>query len=149
MPLLVGGNGRRVHALAARRADVVGFVGFTHRDGGVRVDLGSFGPERLDEQVAAVRAAAGERFDQLELNALVQQVTVADDPEAGAAAFAERTGLAVRDLLASPYVLIGPAEKLADDLIERRERFGISYWVVFGAAKQAMTTVMEALARRT
>jgi probable F420-dependent oxidoreductase len=148
LPLLIGGNGQRVHALAARSADAVGFVGFTHRDGGRRVDLSSFTPEALDAQIARLKEIAGSRFDELELNALLQQVAITDDPVGVVAAMAERTGVPPAQLLRSPYLLIGPVEGLADALLERRERFGITYWVAFVGVLDAMTEVMEAISER-
>ena len=148
VPLLVGGNGERVHTLAAHSADTVGFVGFTHRDGGRRVDLSSFTLERLDAQIAHVRGIAGERFDRLELNALLQQVTITDEPERVVTAMTERTGVPPAQLLRSPYLLVGPVEQLADALLERRERFGITYWVTFERFLDAMTEVMDAVSKR-
>jgi probable F420-dependent oxidoreductase len=148
LPLLIGGNGQRVHALAARSADAVGFVGFTHHDGGRRVDLSSFTPEALDGQVARVKEIAGSRVDELEFNALLQQVVITDDPEGVVAAMAERTGVAPAQLLQSPYLLVGPVEQLADALLERRERFGITYWVAFVGFLDAMTEVMDAVSKR-
>ena len=62
IPLLVGGNGRRVLQLAARQADIVGFTGFFPRDGGRAVDLSHFSAAGLASRVALVRAAAGPRF---------------------------------------------------------------------------------------
>jgi probable F420-dependent oxidoreductase len=131
-PLLIGGNGRLLHELAAREADAVGFVGFSHRKGGRETALDDFRAEALDRQVANVRAAAGGRFAQLELNALVQRVVVAPDRRAAAAEVAaEIPGLDAATLLESPYLLMGSLDSITEDLLHRRERFGISYWVVF------------------
>jgi len=148
LPLLIGGNGPRVHALAARAADAVGFVGFTHRERGRRVDLSTFTPEALDAQVAHVQDVAGSRFDELELNALLQQVVVTDDPEGVVVTMAERTGVPPAQLLRSPYLLVGPVDQLADALLERRERFGITYWVAFVGFLDGMTEVMDAVSKR-
>jgi probable F420-dependent oxidoreductase len=131
-PLLIGGNGPRLHELAAREADAVGFVGFSHRQGGREAVLDDFGSEALGRQVANVRAAAGERFGDLELNVLVQRVVVARDRQAGARELVtEGDWPDAEALLDSPYVLIGTPESIAEELIARRERFGISYIVVF------------------
>src|SRR5437867_2123293 len=37
-PILIGGHGRRLLSLAAREAEIVGFVGFRHLAGGAQVD---------------------------------------------------------------------------------------------------------------
>ncbi len=76
--------------------------------------------------------AAGDRFDQIELNALIQAVVVTDDREAAAADLAGTFGgVAPADLLDSPFVLLGTHEQMAEMLVERRHRFGVSYWTVF------------------
>jgi probable F420-dependent oxidoreductase len=147
LPLLVGGNGRRVHAIAARHADIVGFVGFTHREGGAAVDLADFGPDALDRQVAWVREQAADRFDRLELNALVQHVEVTDDRHGAAARLAERYRVATEAVLASPYLCIGTVEQIADQLLAQRDRFGLTYYVLFWPFAEAFAPVIDRLKR--
>jgi probable F420-dependent oxidoreductase len=131
-PLLIGGNGPRLHELAARQADAVGFVGFSHRQGGREAVLDDFSSEALGQQVARVRAAAGDRFGDLELNVLVQRAVLAKDPRAGAHELVTEGEWPDEEaLLDSPYVLTGTPESIAEELIARRERYGISYIVVF------------------
>lgn len=147
-PLLIGGNGRRVLELAAREADIVGFVGFRHVAGGRNVQLSHFGPSGLRDRIQIVRAAAGDRFDQLELNLLVQRVIVTDDRPAAAQALLDHAGVfgTVEDVLASPFLLLGTTEEIADQLQERREQFGISYVVVFEPSLDDMAPVVARLA---
>ena len=57
---MVGGNGDRLLALAARRAGIVQLVGFTPRPGGN--DYRTFSDDGLAGRVAHVRDAAGDRF---------------------------------------------------------------------------------------
>lgn len=131
-PLLIGGNGRMVHELAARRADAVGFTGFTHQRGGREVVPDSFHAEALDAQVARIRELAGERFEEIELNVLVQRVMLTGDRRGAVAELAAGEGWPDVDaVLESPYLLVGSADSMAEDLIRRRERFGVSYWAVF------------------
>jgi hypothetical protein len=119
VPLLVAGSGRRILTLAARSADIVGLSGLdSPTEGGVRTGR-SFTPAGLDETVAFVRSAAGERYESLELNALVQAVVPSADrldPDLPGD---------------SPFVLVGDTSAIVDALLERRERFGISYYVAF------------------
>ena len=126
-PLLVGGNGRRVLTTAARRADIVQFTGFSPRDGGTRNDLGNMRSARLDRQVAEVRAEAGGR--PIELSALVQRMTVTDDPAGATAATAAQFGVPVEAIRDCPYIFVGKPEQIADLLHERSERFGITSWI--------------------
>ena len=108
----------------------------------------------LEQRVALVRDAAGDRFDSLELNALLQVVQVTTDRRAAAEAVAARVELAVDDILDSPFVLLGTHEQMAEQLLEHRERFGVSYWVTFGerpGSEQTVSTlapVIELLAGR-
>jgi hypothetical protein len=46
----------------------------------------------------------------------------------------------------SPYVLIGTVEKLFEDLHARRERWGISYYVIFEPYVDAFAPVVARLA---
>lgn len=132
VPLLVGGNGRRVLSLAARRADAVGFVGFAHNHDASEVTFAHFTAAGLDEQVAWVRDQAGERFGRLELSALVQLVQITGDRRAAAEPIAHRLdGLSIEDVLESPYLLLGTPLQIVDQLRERRERFGVSTWITF------------------
>ncbi|MEJ7585735.1 MAG: LLM class F420-dependent oxidoreductase [Acidimicrobiales bacterium] len=133
VPLLVGGNGHRVLALAARHADAVGFVGFAHNHDATEVHLSHFTAAGLDAQVAWVRDQAGDRFDRLELSLLVQRVDITGDRRAAAVRVkAHMPALSVDDVLDSPYVLLGTPAQIADQLRERRERFGVTHWVTFG-----------------
>jgi probable F420-dependent oxidoreductase len=144
--ILVGGNGRRLLELAAREADIVGFTGIgrTLADG-QRGETTGFAAERVDERVALVRQAAGDRFSALELHALVQAVVETDDREAGAQRVGQRTGLTAEEVLGSPFLLVGSPAQMGDDLRYRRERFGISYYSVFWHSLEAMAKVIALL----
>ncbi len=131
VPLVVGGNGRRVLTLGAREADGIGFTGFTIPPGG-KATLSHFGSAGLADRLDIVRAAAGDRFGALELSVLVQHVQVTTDRRAAATELGERFELSTDAVLDSPFVLIGTTDEIADDLRARRERFGIRTWVVFG-----------------
>ena len=52
---------------------------------------------------------------------------VTDDRVGTAEAMAPALGLTAEQALASPLALVGTPQQIADDLIERRERFGFSY----------------------
>src|SRR4051794_2845828 len=127
-PILIGGNGPRLLALAAREADIVGFSGITFRDGGASPpDVSAWRAAAVDERVRLVREAAGEeRFAHLELNALVQRVIVTEDRHAAAEELARRwPQLTPDEILQSPYVLVGTVEQMIEDLQARRRRWGI------------------------
>jgi probable F420-dependent oxidoreductase len=150
-PILIGGNGPRLLTLAAREADIVGFSGLTFRRGGTAPpDLSGWKASSVDERVQLVREVAGaERYAQLELNALVQRVVVTDDRSKAAEELTSRwSQLTPGEILQSPYVLIGTVDQMVEDLKLRRERWGISYYVIFEPYLDAFAPVVARLAGR-
>ncbi|MBI1848503.1 MAG: LLM class F420-dependent oxidoreductase [Candidatus Rokubacteria bacterium] len=146
-PIFVGGNARRVLTLAAQQADIVGFTGIIFREGGTKPDVSGFKATAVDERVRLVREAAGDRFDALELNALVQRVVVTDDRRAAAEDLARQwSRVSAEDLLQSPHVLIGSVDSMVEDLQARRERWGISYVTVFEPVRDVFAPVVARLA---
>ncbi len=146
LPLLVGGGGRKVLELAGRHADIVGLN--PRLPGGV-IDA-SVGPDATasatERKLGWIRAAAGERFASLELQTRIHLVAVTDDRQGMADALAEGFGLSPAEALASPHALCGTVEQIADDLVERRERFGISGIGLSLADLDAMEPVIARLA---
>src|SRR5713101_2648312 len=103
-PILIGGNGRRILTLAAKEADIVGLSGITFRGGGTEPDLSAWKTAAVDERVRLVREEDGDRYDRLELSALVQRVDVTDNPRQAAEELARRwTQLSAEEILQSPY----------------------------------------------
>ena len=150
-PILIGGNGRRLLALAAREADIVGFSGLTFRKGGAAPpDLSGWLVSGVDERVQLVREAAGDaRYARLELNALVQLVVVTNDRRQAAEELTGRwTQLTPDEILQSPYVLIGTIDQMVEDLQTYRDRWGISYYVVHEPYMDAFAPVVARLAAR-
>jgi probable F420-dependent oxidoreductase len=150
-PILIGGNGPRLLTLAAREADIVGLSGITFQDGGsMPSDLSGWKVCGIDERVRLVREAAGvERYKRLELNALVQRVVVTEDRRNMAEELTRRwPQLTPDDVLQSPYVLIGTVDQMVDDLQARRERWGISYYVILEPYLEVFAPVVARLAGR-
>jgi hypothetical protein len=88
-----------------------------------------------------------ERYARLELNALVQRVVVTNHPRQASEELARRwTQLSPEEILRTPYVLIGTVDKLIEDLHARRERWGISYYVIFEPYVDAFAPVVARLA---
>ena len=126
-PIMIGGGGRRVLSLAGREADIVSIssVPFVARDA-----------DGLDPQAVAqrriefVRAAAGERFGQLDVESSPYFTEITDDPETVLAGLAKSTGIAADLLRDHPNVLIGSSESVVELLHSRRETLGINYVTV-------------------
>jgi probable F420-dependent oxidoreductase len=142
-PLLLGGNSRRLLDLAGREADIVSFLGFSHRSGGREFDFGAFGEDGTAARIDIVRNAAGSRFGELMLNAVVQRVVVTDNARSAAADLAADAKLSVDEVLDSPYLLVGSVDAIADGLRARHERHGFTYWVVPEGVMDAFAPVIE------
>ncbi len=148
-PLFIGGNAPRLLAVAAREADIVGLTGIAFRRGGAQPDVSDFRAAAVDERVRLLRETAAGRFEQLELNALVQRVIVTDDRHKAAQELTARwPHLTADDLLASPYVLLGTVDQLVDNLRARRDRWGISYVMTHEPFMDALAPVVARLAGR-
>jgi len=146
VPILVGVNGPRALAHAARHADTIGLTMLGRTlEGGQRHEA-RWAADRLDRTVAYIRNQAGERRAQLELNALVQFVVITDDRKAAAQQVADRVhGLTVEDALATPFLALGTHDQIADHLLACRERWGISYYGV--RELEAFAPVIDRLRR--
>ena len=124
-------NGKTALAHAARHADIVGLtmLGRTLEDG--QRHEARWEQKRIDATVNYIREQAGERWEQIELNVLVQAVVVTDDRRKAAEQVASRVpGLSVDDALSAPFLAIGTHDEIADHLLACRERWGISYFSV-------------------
>jgi len=146
-PILIGGGGQRTLSLAGREASIVGFVPRALRDGS-SLDRNDFGDAALRQKIEWVRAAAGARFGTLELNALIQAVSVSDQRTAAADQLAARFRVGRELVLETPYVLIGTIDEICETLRQRRERYGISYFTVFDRDLEAFAPVVKRLSGR-
>jgi probable F420-dependent oxidoreductase len=126
-PIMIGGGGQRVLSLAGREADIVSIssVPFVARNA-----------DGLDPQAVAqrriefVRAAAGERYAQLDVESSPYFTEITDDPETVLAGLAKSTGIAADLLRDHPNVLIGSSESVVELLHSRRETLGVNYVTV-------------------
>lgn len=154
-PILIGGGGRRVLTLAAQAADIVS-IDFKGTATGTK-DIATSTADAVTEQVAWVRAAAGARFDALELHSLLSMVRVADNRHQAAEQMAAELAtfpvtwvsnavLSPEQILASPHFLVGTVDQMVADLQLRRERYGISYVTVFGDDIDTFSPVVARLA---
>ena len=144
-PIAIGGGGRRTLTLAAREASIVGLVPRARRDGS-GLDMTDLSDAATREKLEWVRSAAGDRFDSLEIHALIQAVAVGERRTAAADDLASRFKVARDVVLETPYVLLGTIEEICETLWERRERYGISYLTVFERDMEVFAPVVARLA---
>lgn len=145
-PLVIGGGGKRILTLAAQRADIVG-VNPSLRSGAVDAATAqSAVAELYDQRVRWIREAAGDRFDDLELQVLTFVVAVGADRDEVARGMAPGLGITDEQALDVPIALVGSVDEICDQLVERRERWGLSYWVVHDPEMEAFAPVVARLA---
>ena len=143
-PIFVAGGGRRMLTFAAQHADIVGV------NPSLPTSTVASAPdalaERIDEKLGWVREAAGARFDELEIHAWLRFAHVTEDARAAVAPLTATFGASADEVLASPVVLAGTVEEIAERLHERRERWGYSYYTVQQPAAREMAAVVARLA---
>ncbi|MEV7755128.1 LLM class F420-dependent oxidoreductase [Streptomyces griseofuscus] len=143
VPLLIGGNGDRMLRLTAEHADIAAFSGV--RTGSTR-SLEPLTADELDERVARYREFAAGRAEPAELNLLIQQVAITDDPDTALKAVLERQPhLTLEAALALPIMLVGPLEDVVAKIRAQRERYGFTNLTVLEPQMEAFAPVIERL----
>ncbi len=144
-PFLVAGGRPRVLRLAAREADIVG-VNPAVKAGRVTVEASRDGAaEATDKKLGWVKEAAGDRYDDIEINFLIYACVVTDDRTSTIETMAPLFGLEPDDVSVYPHAWIGSVEEICDALVERRERWDASYLVLQGV--DAMTAAAPIVSR--
>jgi probable F420-dependent oxidoreductase len=144
-PILVGGSGPKLLALAAREADIVGL--------NVNLRAGHLGPEMgasatraaTDEKIALVVRESAGRSVTPELQVYVH-VAAVGAREQGLARAAASFGTSPEAAAASPHVLAGDVDDVVETLERRRAELGISYVSVPADAVDAFAPVVGRLA---
>jgi probable F420-dependent oxidoreductase len=156
-PILIGGGSPRILATAGRLADVISVSTRATPEG--KVDSRNVTEQAVDQKVAAIREAAGERFPAIELNMTVRALVQTDDRRAAARqildawrrpnqAMAHADVIDEDDLLASPHLALGTPDQIADQFLRMRERWGFSDFEVSSSDFEATAPVIERLAGR-
>jgi probable F420-dependent oxidoreductase len=147
-PLLIGGAGKRMLAIAAREADIAHFMPRTIATGTLVSDPRDRLTPCVAEKVGWLRQRAGERIDQIELS-LGATIVIADDRRAATEQLiAERQwdGITVADVWDMPSIFIGSVAQIAEDLERRRETLGFSYFILPDDEMDACAPVVARLA---
>jgi probable F420-dependent oxidoreductase len=145
-PIMIGGGGQRMLSLAAREANIIS-INFNLAPGAVNQEVLRTGdPASTDEKVGWIREAAGDRFGEIELNAIAFTAVVTDDATKLAERMAPGFATTPAELLESPHVLLGSIDQMAGALQQRRERYGISYWVFPQNAYESLAPLVQRLA---
>jgi probable F420-dependent oxidoreductase len=145
-PILVGGGGRKLLSLAGREADIVG-INPNLRAGALTADaVQSSLADLTAQKIAWVREAAGERFGEIELQIRYFLVAVTDDRRALAEALAPAYGLTADEALESGVTLVGTVDEICEQLVQRRDKWGVSYVIIGDDNAEAFAPVVARLA---
>ena len=145
-PIMIGGGAKRILTIAGREADIVS-LNFNNSSGKLgAAGIGSSTAELTDQKIQWIKDGAGARFDQIEIEIAAYFTIVTPDGEATRAKMAPMFGMTPEVFAEHPNALIGSVDEICDRIVERRERFGISY-VSFGASViDSVIPVVERLA---
>ncbi len=146
-PFIIGGGAPKVLALAAHEAQIIGINANLRSGEGESSDAAnSLAPARTDEKLAAVRNAAGDHFDDLEIQTLVGFVHFTDDARSIADVMAGGFGVSPKEALDAPVTLVGTQCEMVELLEARRERWQMSYHVIPHEAMAQFAPVLAKLA---
>lgn len=131
-PLLVAGAGERMLKLAAREADIVAIGAKITERGADPTDAA------LEQKIAWIKEAAGQRFADLELSQTIYDLHITDSStplssQAGGPPIPKRAMLIAQ---------------VVDYLLEQRERYGFSYLQVYEGQMENFSPVVAQLAGR-
>jgi alkanesulfonate monooxygenase SsuD/methylene tetrahydromethanopterin reductase-like flavin-dependent oxidoreductase (luciferase family) len=144
--ILIAGSGDKLLRFAGERRDAVGIAGPFPTPGSLspgRIPLLS--PAAADDRIAAIRAGAGDRFDQIDLNVGAEVHITTDRHTAAEQAHQAHSYLSVDEILASPKFLAGTTDEIAEQLRGHRERFGLNYFATIGIPPAEFAPVIHAL----
>jgi probable F420-dependent oxidoreductase len=143
-PLMIGGARRQMLTLAAREADIVAFATKVFPDG--RHDFTDSTGPAIARKLAWVKEAAGARFAALEFHIHVGGMIITPDRERQATQLAPTVGLTPTQLLDCLQALVGTHDQIVEDLLRRRDQYGISYITIDERFIDALAPIVARLA---
>jgi len=133
--------------MAAREAQIVSFV--PQFSAGGRPMVRTVGESGLAERAAIVRRAAGQRFEELELNVFVADAgIIGSDQSIGPMLRTLLRSLGPAAIGGSPYLLYGTVDHLRDGILHRREEHGINSYGIPARMMEAFAPLVASLAGR-
>ena len=155
-PIMIGGGARRVLGVAGELADIIS-LNFDNSSGKIgAAGVGSSTAEITAQKIEWIMAGAqrralqegrpaGDRFDSIELEIGAYFTVVTDQREATLAKMAPMFALSPEEFAEHPHALIGSVDSICEQIIERRERYGISYITVSRPNLEAFAPVVAKL----
>lgn len=123
-PIIIGGSRKRVLSLAGREADIASIsnVPFDAIDSAGRTPQ-----QEAIRRLQFVREGAGDRFSLIDIETSPFFLKITDDAEAALGRIAGILSVRPDGLGDHPNVLVGTADEVADQLLQRREIYGANY----------------------
>lgn len=149
-PIVIGGWGERMLRLAAREADTVSVLTSSGTTGHGVNDPSERRSTAVAGKIAIVHEVAASRGSIPELS-MILDVIITDDRRQETDRFAAIhgwSGLAPEVVWDMPAVAIGTVEGIADQLLQWRERLGVSHFVVSDTVARDFAPVVARLAGR-
>ena len=146
IPILIGGGGQKLLTLATQVADI---VGINPKIVGKSINprsMATAAADAVDEKIGFVKAAAGDRFGEIELQLQLFKTQITDDPGPVIDGLAKAFGLPPEVVAPAPFFQIGSVAQIKENLIAMRERWGISYIVCQNDGTQALAPIVAELA---
>ena len=145
-PFMIGGGAKRILGLAGREADIVS-LNFDNVSGKIGpAGVGSSTAEITAKKIEWIKAGAGDRFDEIELEIGAYFTVITDARDATLAKMAPMFALSPEQFADHPHALIGSVDSICEQIIERRERYGISYITVNRGNLESFAPVVARLA---
>jgi probable F420-dependent oxidoreductase len=147
-PILIGAAGPRMLSIAAWEADIIGFQAVSTAQGTVVDDPRPRLAPAVAQRIDHVRRAAGDRFDRIELSLVATVVITGRQAEAADHLARERgwSGVSPDQVLAMPSIFIGSASQIVETMQARRERYGLSYFVLTDEVLEPAAPIVARLA---
>jgi probable F420-dependent oxidoreductase len=144
-PIVIGGGGRRILQLAGREADIVS-LNYNNRSGVLGADgVRQSGELATREKIRWIRNGASDRFSQIQIDIGVYYTAVTDQAERVAGEIGSTYGLSAQEMIEHPHALIGSAGSICEELLRRRDAYGVSYWGIGADAAADFAPVVERL----
>ncbi|MCU0491018.1 MAG: TIGR03621 family F420-dependent LLM class oxidoreductase [Chloroflexaceae bacterium] len=147
-PILIGGGQRRMLTLAGREATSVGVLTTSVASGSLSDDYRERLPEAVVEKLNWVREGAGERFAEIELS-LIPTVIITDERRHATEQLITQRGwaeLSAETVWGMPSVFIGNLAHIAEEMQQRREQYGFSYYIFSDEQAKQLAPLVAQLA---
>ena len=131
-PIMIGAGKPRMLRLAGRYADIVSLLTVQVSSGRLVEDVEGRRTAAIQVQIARIADGAGERFGRVELS-MGPLIEIAEKPVESAQRLIEANGwrgATFDDVGDMPGIFIGSVDEICDQMIQRREELGISYFII-------------------